>query len=33
VVIGGDRWSLKLVPGRGLFGTNDLSVPIFQAVR
>jgi hypothetical protein len=33
VVVGGDRWSLKLVPGRGLFGTNDLSVPIFQAVR
>lgn len=33
VVIGPDRWTLKLVPGRGLFGTNDLSVPIFQAVR
>jgi len=33
VVIGHDRYSLKLVPGRGLFGTNDLSVPIFQAVR
>lgn len=33
VVIGGDRYSLKLMPGRGLFGTNDLSVPIFQAVR
>jgi hypothetical protein len=33
VVIGQDRYSLKLVPGRGLFGTNDLSVPIFQAVR
>jgi hypothetical protein len=33
VAVGGDRWSLKLVPGRGLFGTNDLSVVIFQAVR
>jgi hypothetical protein len=33
VVIGRDRYSLKLIPGRGLFGTNDLSVPIFQAVR
>jgi hypothetical protein len=33
VVVGGDRLSLKLVPGRGMFGTNDLSVPVFQAVR
>lgn len=33
VVIGPDRYSLKLIPGRGLFGTNDLSVPVFQAVR
>ncbi len=33
VVIGPDRWSLKLVPGRGLFNTNDLSVVVFQAVR
>ena len=33
VVVGRDRWSLKLVPGRGLFSTNDLSVVVFQAVR
>jgi hypothetical protein len=33
VVIGGDRWSLKLVPGRGLFNTSDLSVVVFQSVR
>ena len=33
LVIGGDRWSLKLVPGRGLFNTSDLSVVVFQAVR
>lgn len=33
VVVGGDRWSLKLVPGRGLFNTNDLSVVVFQSVR
>ncbi len=33
VIIGPDRWSLKLVPGRGLFGTNDLQVVVFQAVR
>lgn len=33
VVIGPDRWSLKLVPGRGLFNTNDLSVTVFQALR
>lgn len=33
VVIGPDRWSMKLVPGRGLFNTNDLSVVVFQAVR
>jgi hypothetical protein len=31
--MGGDRWSLKLVPGRGLFNTNDLSVVVFQSVR
>ncbi|MGA3213235.1 MAG: hypothetical protein ABSD20_18175, partial [Terriglobales bacterium] len=33
VVMGQDRWSLKLVPGRGLFNTSDLSVVVFQAVR
>jgi hypothetical protein len=33
VVVGRDRWSLKLVPGRGLFGPNDLSVVVFQSVR
>jgi len=33
VVIGSDRWSLKLVPGRGLFNVNDLSVVVFQSVR
>jgi hypothetical protein len=33
VVIGADRWSLKLVPGRGLFNSNDLSVVVFQSVR
>jgi hypothetical protein len=33
VVIGQERWSLKLVPGRGLFNTHDLSVAVFQAVR
>jgi len=33
VVMGPDRWSLKLVPGRGLFNTSDLSVVVFQAVR
>jgi hypothetical protein len=33
VVIGRDRWSMKLVPGRGLFNANDLSVVVFQAVR
>jgi hypothetical protein len=33
VLIGPDRLSLKLIPGRGLFGTNDLSVPVFQSVR
>ncbi len=32
VVIGSDRWSLKLIPGRGLFSTSDLSVTVFQAV-
>ena len=33
VVIGANRFSMKLVPGRGLFNTSDLSVPVFQAVR
>jgi len=33
LVMGGDRWTLKLVPGRGLFATSDLSVVVFQAVR
>jgi hypothetical protein len=33
VVIGQDRYSMKLVPGRGLFNTTDLSVVVFQAVR
>lgn len=33
VVIGQDRYSMKLVPGRGLFNTSDLSVVVFQAVR
>jgi hypothetical protein len=33
VVIGKDRWSVKLLPGRGLFNANDLSVVVFQAVR
>jgi hypothetical protein len=33
VVIGSDRWSLKLVPGRGLFNASDLSVVVFQSVR
>jgi hypothetical protein len=33
VVIGRDKWSMKLVPGRGLFNTSDLSVVVFQAVR
>jgi len=33
LVIGGDRWTLKLVPGRGLFATSDLSVVVFQAIR
>lgn len=33
VVVGPDRLTLKLVPGRGLFGTNDLQVVVFQAVR
>jgi hypothetical protein len=33
IVIGPDRYSLKLAPGRGLFNTNDLATPIFQAVR
>jgi len=33
VVVGRDRWSLKLIPGRGLVGTNDPSVVVFQAVR
>ncbi|MFZ0051325.1 MAG: hypothetical protein WAK96_06080 [Desulfobaccales bacterium] len=33
VVIGPDRWSLKLKPGLGLCNTTDLSVLVFQAVR
>jgi hypothetical protein len=33
VAIGKDRWSMKLVPGRGLFNTSDLSVVVFQSVR
>jgi hypothetical protein len=33
VVMGPDRWSLKLVPGRGLFSPDDMSVVVFQAVR
>jgi hypothetical protein len=33
VVIGQDRWSMKLVPGRGLFNTSNLSIVVFQAVR
>ena len=33
VVIGRDRWSLKLVPGRGLVNTGDTSVVAFQAVK
>ena len=33
VRMGGDRWSLKLIPGRGLFNTSDLSVIVFQAIR
>jgi len=33
VVMGRDRWSLKLVPGRGLYNPNDLQVVVFQSVR
>jgi hypothetical protein len=33
LAMGGDRWTLKLVPGRGLFATSDLSVVVFQAIR
>jgi hypothetical protein len=33
VVMGRDRWSLQLVPGRGLYNPNDLQVVIFQSVR
>jgi hypothetical protein len=33
VVIGGDRWALKLVPGRGLVDTHDQSIVVFQAIR
>jgi len=33
VVIGGDRWSLKLIPGRGLVNVSDTSVVVFQAVK
>ncbi len=33
VVIGRNHWSLKLVPGRGLVDTNNVSMVVFQAVR
>jgi len=33
VVVGRDRWSLKLIPGRGLANTSDVSTLVFQAVR
>jgi hypothetical protein len=33
VVIGRDRWTLKLVPGRGLMDTHDQSIVVFQSVR
>ena len=33
VVVGRDRWSLKLMPGRGLANTSDVSTLVFQAVR
>jgi len=33
VVVGRDRWTLKLVPGRGLMDTHDQSIVIFQAIR
>jgi hypothetical protein len=33
LAMGADRWTLKLVPGRGLFATTDLSVVVFQAIR
>ncbi len=33
VVIGRDRWTLQLVPGRGLVDTHDRSVVVFQAIR
>lgn len=33
VVIGRDRWSVKLVPGRGLVNVSDVSLVVFQAVR
>jgi len=33
VVMGPDRWSLQLLPGRGLYNPNDLQVVIFQSVR
>jgi hypothetical protein len=33
VVVGRDRWTLKLVPGRGLMDTRDQSIVVFQAVR
>jgi hypothetical protein len=33
VVVGRHRWSLKLVPGRGLADTSDVSTIVFQAVR
>jgi hypothetical protein len=33
VVIGADRWTLKLVPGRGLMDIHDQSIVVFQAVK
>jgi hypothetical protein len=33
VVIGRDRWTVKLVPGRGLMDTHDQTIVIFQAIR
>jgi hypothetical protein len=33
VVIGQDRWTLKLSPGRGLMDTHDQTIVIFQSVK
>jgi hypothetical protein len=33
VVIGPDRWTLKLSPGRGLMDTHDQTIVIFQSVK